>query len=157
MWQRGLMLDIMEQLFSSLTSSSENYRITGTAFFSEAREHSRVPARQALWVPQGQEFSGSSNHRRGPFREALGVERSSHHQKYGAQAGTERGIKKKKRTRPQPLPLLRSAETNPPRTEKPGELTTPGTKQKVLNRHIIITSYPGTKAVPADPEKEHCH
>ncbi|XP_047587612.1 maestro heat-like repeat-containing protein family member 2B isoform X1 [Lutra lutra] len=35
LWQRGLMLDIIEQLFSSLTSSSENYRITGTAFFSE--------------------------------------------------------------------------------------------------------------------------
>ncbi|XP_004738015.2 maestro heat-like repeat-containing protein family member 2B isoform X2 [Mustela putorius furo] len=35
LWQRELMLDIMEQLFSSLTSSSENYRITGTAFFSE--------------------------------------------------------------------------------------------------------------------------
>uniref|UniRef100_A0A452TND9 Maestro heat like repeat family member 2B n=1 Tax=Ursus maritimus TaxID=29073 RepID=A0A452TND9_URSMA len=34
-WQRGIILDIMEQLFSSLTSSSENYRITGTAFFSE--------------------------------------------------------------------------------------------------------------------------
>uniref|UniRef100_A0A8C0SE52 Maestro heat like repeat family member 2B n=1 Tax=Canis lupus familiaris TaxID=9615 RepID=A0A8C0SE52_CANLF len=34
-WQYGLTLDIMEQLFSSLTSSSENYRITGTAFFSE--------------------------------------------------------------------------------------------------------------------------
>lgn len=153
LWQRELMLDIMEQLFSSLTSSSENYRITGTAFFSEAREISHAPARQALWVPQGQEFSGSSNHRRGPFTEALGVERSSHRQKYGAQAGTERG---RKRTRPQPLPLLRSAETNPPRTEKPGELTTTGTKQKVLNRHIIITSYPGTKVVPADPEKEHC-
>ncbi|MBZ3889637.1 Maestro heat-like repeat-containing protein family member 2B [Sciurus carolinensis] len=37
-WQRGVILDIMEQLFPSLTSSSENYRITGTAFFSEARE-----------------------------------------------------------------------------------------------------------------------
>uniref|UniRef100_A0A8D2AYM2 Maestro heat like repeat family member 2B n=1 Tax=Sciurus vulgaris TaxID=55149 RepID=A0A8D2AYM2_SCIVU len=34
-WQRGVILDIMEQLFPSLTSSSENYRITGTAFFSE--------------------------------------------------------------------------------------------------------------------------
>ncbi|XP_076973182.1 maestro heat-like repeat-containing protein family member 2B [Tamandua tetradactyla] len=34
-WQHGVILDIMEQLFSSLTSSSENYRITGTAFFSE--------------------------------------------------------------------------------------------------------------------------
>ncbi|XP_006747051.1 maestro heat-like repeat-containing protein family member 2B [Leptonychotes weddellii] len=33
--QRGIILDIMEQLFSSLTSSSENYRVTGTAFFSE--------------------------------------------------------------------------------------------------------------------------
>lgn len=64
MWQRGIILDIMEQLFSSLTSSSENYRITGTAFFSEARKSSRVTAQQALWVPsghfsQGQEFSGS--------------------------------------------------------------------------------------------------
>ncbi|XP_039100222.1 maestro heat-like repeat-containing protein family member 2B isoform X1 [Hyaena hyaena] len=35
LWQHGVILDIMEQLFSSLTSSSENYRITGTAFFSE--------------------------------------------------------------------------------------------------------------------------
>ncbi|XP_058574419.1 maestro heat-like repeat-containing protein family member 2B isoform X1 [Neofelis nebulosa] len=35
MWQHGVILDIMEQLFASLTSSSENYRITGTAFFSE--------------------------------------------------------------------------------------------------------------------------
>nr|KAF6441519.1 maestro heat like repeat family member 2B [Rousettus aegyptiacus] len=34
-WQHGVILDIMEHLFSSLTSSSENYRITGTAFFSE--------------------------------------------------------------------------------------------------------------------------
>ncbi|MEJ1275738.1 maestro heat-like repeat family member 2B [Cricetulus griseus] len=34
-WQHGVILDIMQHLFSSLTSSSENYRITGTAFFSE--------------------------------------------------------------------------------------------------------------------------
>ncbi|XP_035147516.1 maestro heat-like repeat-containing protein family member 2B isoform X3 [Callithrix jacchus] len=34
-WRHGVVLDIMEQLLSSLTSSSENYRITGTAFFSE--------------------------------------------------------------------------------------------------------------------------
>ncbi|XP_008050720.1 maestro heat-like repeat-containing protein family member 2B [Carlito syrichta] len=34
-WQYGVILGIMEQLLSSLTSSSENYRITGTAFFSE--------------------------------------------------------------------------------------------------------------------------
>ncbi|XP_004605640.2 maestro heat-like repeat-containing protein family member 2B [Sorex araneus] len=34
-WQYGVILDIMEQLFPSLTSSSENYRITGTAFFCE--------------------------------------------------------------------------------------------------------------------------
>ncbi|XP_008582529.1 PREDICTED: maestro heat-like repeat-containing protein family member 2B [Galeopterus variegatus] len=34
-WQHGVLQDIMEQLFPSLTSSSENYRITGTAFFSE--------------------------------------------------------------------------------------------------------------------------
>ncbi|XP_057564439.1 maestro heat-like repeat-containing protein family member 2B [Hippopotamus amphibius kiboko] len=34
-WQHGVILDITEQLFPSLTSSSENYRITGTAFFSE--------------------------------------------------------------------------------------------------------------------------
>nr|XP_054540371.1 maestro heat-like repeat-containing protein family member 2B isoform X2 [Pan troglodytes] len=34
-WQHGVILDIMEQLLSSLTSSSENYRITGAAFFSE--------------------------------------------------------------------------------------------------------------------------
>ncbi|EHH54221.1 hypothetical protein EGM_15008, partial [Macaca fascicularis] len=39
-WQHGVILDIMEQLLSSLTSSSESYRITGTAFFSEARESS---------------------------------------------------------------------------------------------------------------------
>ncbi|XP_023094611.2 maestro heat-like repeat-containing protein family member 2B isoform X4 [Felis catus] len=35
LWQHGVILDIMEQLFASLTSSLENYRITGTAFFSE--------------------------------------------------------------------------------------------------------------------------
>nr|XP_060493631.1 maestro heat-like repeat-containing protein family member 2B isoform X1 [Panthera onca]XP_060493632.1 maestro heat-like repeat-containing protein family member 2B isoform X1 [Panthera onca]XP_060493633.1 maestro heat-like repeat-containing protein family member 2B isoform X1 [Panthera onca] len=35
LWQHGVILNIMEQLFASLTSSSENYRITGTAFFSE--------------------------------------------------------------------------------------------------------------------------
>ncbi|XP_008840347.1 maestro heat-like repeat-containing protein family member 2B [Nannospalax galili] len=34
-WQHGVILDIMEHQLSSLTSSSENYRITGTAFFSE--------------------------------------------------------------------------------------------------------------------------
>ncbi|KAM8812636.1 maestro heat-like repeat-containing protein family member 2B [Rhynchonycteris naso] len=34
-WQHGLILDIMGQLLPALTSSSENYRITGTAFFSE--------------------------------------------------------------------------------------------------------------------------
>ncbi|XP_040613763.1 maestro heat-like repeat-containing protein family member 2B isoform X2 [Mesocricetus auratus] len=34
-WQHGVILDIMEHLLLSLTSSSENYRITGTAFFSE--------------------------------------------------------------------------------------------------------------------------
>ncbi|XP_006875461.1 PREDICTED: maestro heat-like repeat-containing protein family member 2B [Chrysochloris asiatica] len=34
-WQHGIILDIMDHLFLSLTSSSENYRITGTAFFSE--------------------------------------------------------------------------------------------------------------------------
>ncbi|KAG8518861.1 Maestro heat-like repeat-containing protein family member 2B, partial [Galemys pyrenaicus] len=39
-WQHKVILDIMEQLLSSLTSSSENYRITGTAFFSEARASS---------------------------------------------------------------------------------------------------------------------
>ncbi|KAK7804904.1 hypothetical protein U0070_027621 [Myodes glareolus] len=39
-WQHGVILDIMEHLLASLTSSSENYRITGTAFFSEARKHS---------------------------------------------------------------------------------------------------------------------
>uniref|UniRef100_A0A2K5DEP9 Maestro heat like repeat family member 2B n=1 Tax=Aotus nancymaae TaxID=37293 RepID=A0A2K5DEP9_AOTNA len=33
--QHGVILDIMEQLLSSLTSSLENYRITGTAFFTE--------------------------------------------------------------------------------------------------------------------------
>lgn len=71
MWQYGLILDIMEQLFSSLTSSSENYRITGTAFFSEARQKLRVAARQPLRVPlggysRGQEFSGHWNPRRGP-------------------------------------------------------------------------------------------
>lgn len=43
-WQHGVILDIMKHLFSSLTSSSENYRITGMAFFSEAREniHQRI-------------------------------------------------------------------------------------------------------------------
>ncbi|KFO29155.1 HEAT repeat-containing protein 7B2 [Fukomys damarensis] len=39
-WQHGVVLDIMEHLLPSLTSSSENYRITGTAFFSEARGNS---------------------------------------------------------------------------------------------------------------------
>ncbi|KAM4875206.1 maestro heat-like repeat-containing protein family member 2B [Thomomys bottae] len=34
-WQHGVILDIMIHLLPSLTSSSENYRITGTAFFSE--------------------------------------------------------------------------------------------------------------------------
>lgn len=39
-WQYGIVVAIMEHLFPSLTSSSENYRITGTAFFSEARKGS---------------------------------------------------------------------------------------------------------------------
>lgn len=39
-WQHGVILDIMEHLLASFTSSSENYRITGTAFFSEARKNS---------------------------------------------------------------------------------------------------------------------
>ncbi|XP_008260376.2 maestro heat-like repeat-containing protein family member 2B isoform X3 [Oryctolagus cuniculus] len=39
-WQHRVILEIMEQLFSSLTSSSENYRITGTAFFSELMKES---------------------------------------------------------------------------------------------------------------------
>ncbi|XP_069897204.1 maestro heat-like repeat-containing protein family member 2B isoform X2 [Dipodomys merriami] len=34
-WQHGVILEIMVHLLPSLTSSSENYRITGTAFFSE--------------------------------------------------------------------------------------------------------------------------
>ncbi|XP_049715372.1 maestro heat-like repeat-containing protein family member 2B [Elephas maximus indicus] len=34
-WQHGVILDIMDHLLVSLTSSSENHRITGTAFFSE--------------------------------------------------------------------------------------------------------------------------
>ncbi|XP_070267512.1 maestro heat-like repeat-containing protein family member 2B [Myotis yumanensis] len=34
-WHHGVTVDIMGQLLPSLTSSSENYRITGTAFFSE--------------------------------------------------------------------------------------------------------------------------
>ncbi|XP_070332730.1 maestro heat-like repeat-containing protein family member 2B isoform X2 [Odocoileus virginianus] len=34
-WQHGIILNITEQLLPSLTSSSENYRITGTTFFSE--------------------------------------------------------------------------------------------------------------------------
>ncbi|XP_021039449.1 maestro heat-like repeat-containing protein family member 2B isoform X2 [Mus caroli] len=34
-WQHGVILDIMEHLLSSLSSSSENYQITGMAFFSE--------------------------------------------------------------------------------------------------------------------------
>ncbi|XP_012577231.1 PREDICTED: maestro heat-like repeat-containing protein family member 2B [Condylura cristata] len=34
-WQHKVILDVIELLLSSLTSSSENYRITGTAFFSE--------------------------------------------------------------------------------------------------------------------------
>jgi hypothetical protein len=40
-WQHGVILDIMEHLLSSLTSSSENYRITGMAFFSEARKNTQ--------------------------------------------------------------------------------------------------------------------
>ncbi|XP_075398761.1 maestro heat-like repeat-containing protein family member 2B [Tenrec ecaudatus] len=35
MWQHGVMLEIMDHLILSLTSSSESYRTTGTAFFSE--------------------------------------------------------------------------------------------------------------------------
>ncbi|CAK6444149.1 unnamed protein product [Pipistrellus nathusii] len=34
-WHQGVTVDIIKQLLPSLTSSSENYRITGTAFFSE--------------------------------------------------------------------------------------------------------------------------
>ncbi|XP_060039850.1 maestro heat-like repeat-containing protein family member 2B [Erinaceus europaeus] len=34
-WQYGIILDIMDRLQPSLTSSSENFRITGTAFYSE--------------------------------------------------------------------------------------------------------------------------
>ncbi|XP_036166748.1 maestro heat-like repeat-containing protein family member 2B [Myotis myotis] len=34
-WHHGVTVDIMGKLLPSLTSSSENYRITGTAFFSE--------------------------------------------------------------------------------------------------------------------------
>lgn len=43
-WQHGVILDIMEHLLASLTSSSKNYRITGTAFFSEARKNSLLCA-----------------------------------------------------------------------------------------------------------------
>ncbi|KAF0880848.1 MRO2B protein, partial [Crocuta crocuta] len=49
LWQHGVILDITEQLFSSLTSSSENYRITGTAFFSEARGNSHLMTEPILW------------------------------------------------------------------------------------------------------------
>uniref|UniRef100_A0A8C5LHH7 Maestro heat-like repeat family member 2B n=1 Tax=Jaculus jaculus TaxID=51337 RepID=A0A8C5LHH7_JACJA len=42
-WQHGVILNIMEHLLPSLTSSSENYRITGTAFFSELMKE------QILW------------------------------------------------------------------------------------------------------------
>ena len=42
MWQHGIILDITEQLLPSLTSSSENYRVTGTAFFSEASHPRRL-------------------------------------------------------------------------------------------------------------------
>ncbi|XP_012863847.2 maestro heat-like repeat-containing protein family member 2B [Echinops telfairi] len=35
MWQHGVILEIMDHLILSLTSSSESYRTTGTAFFSE--------------------------------------------------------------------------------------------------------------------------
>ncbi|KAM6224365.1 maestro heat-like repeat-containing protein family member 2B [Rhynchocyon petersi] len=39
-WQHGVILDIMDNLLLSLTSPSENYRITGTAFFSELMKES---------------------------------------------------------------------------------------------------------------------
>lgn len=60
MWQQGVIANIMEQLLSSLTSSSESYRITGTAFFSEARQQ---PTGASLRDPKGSFGSGEVQRR----------------------------------------------------------------------------------------------
>ncbi|XP_074058647.1 maestro heat-like repeat-containing protein family member 2B isoform X2 [Macrotis lagotis] len=53
-WQQEIMIDIMEYMFPSLSSSSETFRITGTAFFSELMKEpllwKRGNLKEALFV-----------------------------------------------------------------------------------------------------------
>lgn len=83
MWQHGVILDIMDQLLSSLTSSSENYRITGTAFFSEARECGH-PSRLGGPCDISLSSEGTGATEQEPSQGALGVERALYRQRHGA-------------------------------------------------------------------------
>lgn len=154
MWQHRVILDIMEQLFSSLTSSSENYRITGTAFFSEARESSR---HGRLAGPRGVSLGirssvGAGTVEEGPSRGVLAVERSSYCQRHGNGARV-----KQKTEHTLDLFLPSGLQTS---ASQDGEgrtlVNTRRTKPKVTEEYRPIPSHSEIKAVPADPEKEHC-
>lgn len=151
MWQHGVILDIMEHLFSSLTSSSENYRITGTAFFSEARESSQDSKLAAS--PGGISLRVRCSVRagiaeEGPSRGVLVVERSSYCRRRGPWAGSE----KRKRTHPPPVPSLWSAEVNllgERRVENKHERDKTKSNQRVC--YCPFTR--GIKAIAGDPRR----
>lgn len=138
-WQHGVILDIMEQLFSSLTSSSENYRITGTAFFAEAREsshHSRLagsPRGVALRVKSL--VGARTTEEVGPPKGALVVERCRYCRKHGTWARSEKG----ERTHSPPPLSLWSAEINLP-GQRRWRINMRGRKQKVTNKYITASS-----------------
>lgn len=127
----------MEQLFSSLTSSSENYRITGTAFFSEAREssqHSRLAGSPRGISLRVKSLVGArTTEEVGPPKGALVVERCRYCRKHGTWAKSEKG----ERTHSPPPPSLWSAEVN-----LPGQ-------RRVENRHE-------SEKTKSDQQVYHC-
>ncbi|GAB5567297.1 maestro heat-like repeat-containing protein family member 2B isoform X2 [Prionailurus iriomotensis] len=155
LWQHGVILDIMEQLFASLTSSSENYRITGTAFFSEARENSHVTAQQALWVPLGAFLLGSAvQWELEPQKRALQESFGSTEIQPPPEIQYLRRERERKKNSPKPL---RSSLPEPTSQDREGwTIDMTGTKQKVTKNYIIVPSHPAIKFVPDNPEKEHC-
>lgn len=156
LWQHGVILDIMEQLFASLTSSSENYRITGTAFFSEARENSHVTAQQALWVPLGAFLLGSAvQWELEPQKRALQESFGSTEIQPPPEIQYLRRERERKRTHPNLF--LCSSLPEPTSQDREGwTIDMTGTKQKVTKNYIIVPSHPAIKVVPDNPEKEHC-
>ena len=119
-WQHRVILAVVEHLHWSLTSSSENYRITGMAFFSEARPAASQWARGDVpWGVSLRDLAGETGDRPGPWFPEKRV----------------RG--RKKRTHPNlflPSGLQKSASQD----AEGWRINTKGTRQKVTNRHLLL-------------------